>query len=163
MWNRKIEKTQHETLFVKCQTNVNRKPEIRHQNAENENRQVDKWIIETWILKVPKIWKSKLGIANHKIEEMIKLKSNKRQSGMGIENRKTENPKMCICCCFPKVFRFFLHPSSDFAVRFKLNNLSKFNLFSVVVFIVFFCCWFRFGFQICFVVLFSFCDKTLFY
>ena len=79
---------------------------------------------------------------------------------MGIENRKTENPKMCICCCFPKVFRLFLHPSSDFAVRFKLNNLSKFNLFSVVVFFVFdFVSVFKYVLFFCF----QFCDKTFLY
>ena len=88
---------------------------------------------------------------------MIKLKYNKRQSGMGIENRKTENPKMCICCCFPNVVRFCLHPSSDVAVRFKLNTLSKFNLFSSSFFFLL-----SFGIQSCFVFVFSFATKHYF-
>ena len=137
MWNRKIEKTQNEIWFVKVSNR--RKPKTGNQTSKCWKRKSTSRQMNNWNMNFESVKNLKIEIGNRKSQnwEMIKLKSNKRQSGMGIENRKTENPKMCICCCFPYVFRLCLHPSSDFAVRFKLNNLSKFNLFSVVVFFVF--------------------------
>ena len=152
MWNRKIEKTQNETRFVKCQTDVNRTPEIRHQNAENENRQVDKWIIETWILKVSKIWKSKLGIANHKIEKWYNWNRIKDNRGWVSKIGKRKIRK-CVyvvvfpmffdsVCIRPQILPFVLNliicPSSIcfpllyflFLISFRFSNMFCFFVFN---------------------------------
>ena len=160
MWNRKIEKTQNETRFVKCQTNVNRKSEIWHQNAENENRQIDKWIIETWILKVSKLWKSKLGIANHKIEKLKNWNRIKDHRGWVSKTGKRKIRKCVYVVVFPIFFDSFcirpqilpfvlnliLCPSS---ICFPLLYLFVFDFVSVFKFVLLAC--------------FHFCDKTLFY
>ena len=67
---------------------------------------------------------------------------------------------MCVCYCFSTVFRLFLDPSSDFAVRFKLNHLSKFNLFSDVACFVFD---FASVFIVVLFVVFNFAAKYFFY
>ena len=56
---------------------------------------------------------------------------------MGIGNRKNGKSENVCLTVFSQCLSTLFDPSSDFAVRFKLNHLSKFNLFSVVACFVF--------------------------
>ena len=158
MWNLKVGKTQNETRFVKVY--ASRTPEIGNQISENENRQIDKWRIETWILNVPKIWKSKLGIAIRKIWKTIKLKSNERQSGMGVEHRKKRKIQTCVSVAvFPMFFDYFWIRSQILPFVFNLIICPSSICCPLLYFL--FLISFRFSNMFCFFV-FNFATKHFF-